>query len=70
MRRWILRRSAGSEERERLEAEKVTAMVALISLGSHLNLSKTIMIDIWMNRIFKDQGVRRVARKLVRRMAG
>lgn len=46
MRRWIVRRSAGSEERERLEAEKVTAMVALMSSGLHLNLSKTIMIDI------------------------
>lgn len=60
MRRWILRRSAGSEDRERLEAEKVTAMVALMSLGSHLNLSKTIMIDM-MDRIFG---------KLVKRMAG
>lgn len=34
MRRWILRRSTGSEERERLEAEKVTAMMALMSSGS------------------------------------
>lgn len=32
------------QRRERSEAEKVTAMVALMSLRSHLNLSKTMII--------------------------
>ena len=38
--------STGSEKRERLEAEKVTAIVAWISSGlSHLTLSKTMTAD-------------------------
>ena len=41
-----LRRSAGSEVRERSEAEKVTAMVVLGSLGSHLDLSRTMIVKI------------------------
>lgn len=41
-----MRHSAGSEKRERLEAEKVTAIVAWMSSGlSHLTLSKTMMAD-------------------------
>lgn len=42
----------GLEERERLGVEKVTATEALMSLGSHLNLSKTMVIDMKVDRIF------------------